>query len=170
MTQVTFKGSPVSLVGNLPSPGDKAPACSLVANDLSVKTLADFPARALIVASVPSLDTSVCDLEARRFNQEASAFPDTFVLVISRDLPFAQKRWCGAAGVLRVVTLSDFRGFFGKAFGVEIADGPLAGLLARAVWILDSTGTIRYTQLVPEITHEPDYASVLTALRSLLQK
>lgn len=165
--KVSLKGNPVTLVGEMPSIGQMAPDCDLVGNDLAPVKLSSFKGKICILAAVPSLDTPVCDAEGRRFNQEAAALgPDVRIIAISADLPFAQKRWCGTAGVERVLTLSDHRETaFGRAFGVLIKE---LRLLARAVFILDREGVVRYSQLVPEVTEEPDYQAVLTALRPLL--
>jgi thioredoxin-dependent peroxiredoxin len=166
--QVLFKGNPVKLVGDPPTAGQQAPAFQAVAQDLSVKLLSQYAGKTLIISAVPSLDTGVCDMETRRFNTEAGKLGDAVtVLTLSRDLPFAQKRWCGAAGVKTVVTLSDFRDrSFGKAWGVEIAEGPLAGLLARAVWVVDKAGKVRYAELVKEVTTEPNYEAAIAAAKA----
>ena len=163
---VTMKGNPITLIGPELKVGDKAPDFIAVDNDLSKVSLESFRGKVCIISSVPSLDTPVCDMETRRFNSEASRLGgDVVVLTISMDLPFAQKRWCGAAGVDRVVTLSDHRdGSFGKAYGVLIKD---LRLLARAVFVLDKGGTIRYLELVKEIASEPDYEAVLAAVAKL---
>jgi len=164
---VTMHGNPLSLSGTAVGAGDRMPDVALVGNDLAPVALASFKGKVLILSAVPSLDTPVCALETRRFNQEAAALGDGVrVVTISMDLPFAQKRWCGAEGIDRVVTLSDHRdAAFGRAFGVLLGD---LRLLARCVWVVDREGVVRYVQLVPEITSEPDYAAVLKAARSLL--
>ena len=163
---VTMKGNPVTLVGNEIKSGDKAPNFSIVANDLSVVTLDNFKGKKLIISAVPSLDTGICDKETKRFNQEAPQLgQDTLILTISMDLPFAQKRWCGAANVANVKTFSDHReASFGKAYGVLIKE---LHLLARAIFVIDSTGIVRYVQLVKEITTEPDYDAVLDAVKKI---
>jgi thioredoxin-dependent peroxiredoxin len=158
---ITMKGSPLTLIGPEIKAGDKAPDTVLVANDLSEVKLSSFKGKKIILSVVPSLDTPVCDLETRRFNQEASKLPDVVVLTVSRDLPFAQKRWCGAAGVEAVKTLSDYKGNFGETYGVLIRG---LGLLARCIFVIDETGKVTYTQLVKEVTHEPDYEDVLKAV------
>lgn len=165
---ITFKGSPATLLGEGVTVGQPAPDGTLVAVDLSEKKLSDYKGKTVILSVVPSLDTGVCDKQTRRFNEEASALgDDVVVLTVSRDLPFAQKRWCGAAGVERVETLSDFRdGSFGDAFGLVMADCPLAGLLARAVYVIDEAGIIRYEQIVPEIAQEPDYTPALDVAKA----
>ncbi len=164
---VTMKGNPLTLVGTELKVGDQAPAFVALDNDLSPVSLDSFRGKVCIISSVPSLDTPVCDMETRRFNNEAGGLgDDVVILTISMDLPFAQKRWCGAAGVDRVQTLSDHRdASFGKAYGVLIKE---LRLLARAVFVLDQQGIIRYLQLVKEIVEEPDYESVLSAVRELV--
>jgi thiol peroxidase len=158
---------PLTLVGDGLGVGDKAPDFNLLGNDLGTVTRSSFEGKVCLLVTVPSLDTPVCDVEARRFNQEASGLgPDVAVLVISMDLPFAQKRWCGAAGIDRVRTLSDHRdASFGAAYGVLIKE---LRLLARAVFVVDRKGIIRYQQLVGEIAREPDYEAALKAAEKLL--
>lgn len=164
---VTMRGNPLMLSGSLPKIGDKAPDFHVADNDLKAISLKDFAGSILILSSVPSLDTPVCDMETRRFNAEAAHLdPSIRILTISMDLPFAQKRWCGAAGVDQVITLSDHhQASFGLAYGVLI---PALRLLARAVFVLDKNHIIRHVQLVPEIAEEPDYASVLAAAKQLV--
>ena len=163
---VTMKGKPVTLTGTPVNVGQKAPDFEVVANDLSAVKLSSFAGKTCIIASVPSLDTSVCDIETRRFNEEAGKLGgDIVVLTISMDLPFAQKRWCGAAGIKNVQTLSDHRDVsFGSAYGVLIKE---LRLLARAVFVVDKAGVVRYVQIVPEIATEPDYNAVLKAVKEL---
>lgn len=163
---VTMKGNPLELAGPLPGEGDDAPEATLVGNDLSEVKLSDLFGKTLIIASVPSLDTSVCSLETKRFNEEAAKLGDDVrVVVVSMDLPFAQKRWCGAEGVENVTTLSDHRdSSFGEAWGV-LMPGPR--LLARAVCVVDADGKVRYRQLVGEVTEEPDYDDVLRAVEQI---
>ena len=163
---VTFQGSPLTLIGDALEVGDAAPDVTVLGNDLSEVALASFRGKAVVIASVPSLDTPVCDLQTRRFNEEAAGLAgDVEVLTVSMDLPFAQARWCGAAGIRRVTTLSDHRdAAFGTACGVLIRE---LRLLARAVFVVDRDGVIRYIQVVPEITDEPDYAAALDAVREL---
>ena len=165
--KVTMKGNPLTLLGNEVNVGDVAPDFAVLSNDLSPVTLSSFRGKVCIVSSVPSLDTPVCDTETRRFNQEAGRLSsDVAVLVISMDLPFAQKRWCGAAGVTRVQTLSDHRdASFGTSYGVLIKE---LRLLARAVFVVDRNGIVQYVQLVKEITQEPDYDAVLAAVTRLM--
>jgi thiol peroxidase len=164
---VTMKGNPLTLVGSEVNIGDQAPDFVVVDNDLSPQSVEVCRGKVCIISSVPSLDTPVCDMETRRFNDEASTLgEDVVVLTISMDLPFAQKRWCGAAGVERVQTLSDHRqASFGRAYGVLIKE---LRLLARAVFVLDQQGTIRYRELVKEVGDEPDYEAVLAAVRELV--
>jgi len=161
---ITFKGNPVALAGRWPKVGDPAPDFTVLGNDLSAVKLSDFKGKTLVICSVPSLDTSVCDMEVRKFNERATSLgSDVAVLAVSMDLPFAQKRWCGAAGVKNVQTLSDHRAAsFGNAYGVLIED---LRLLARAVFVVDKKGQIRYIQIVKELSSEPDYEAALTALK-----
>ncbi len=163
---VTMKGKPITLLGPAVKVGQKAPDFEVVANDLSTVKFSSFAGKTCIIASVPSLDTSVCDMETRKFNEKAAGLgSDVVVLTISMDLPFAQKRWCGAAGIKNVQTLSDYReASFGRAYGVLIKD---LRLLARAVFVVDKKGIVRYMQIVPEIATEPDYDAVLKAVREL---
>ncbi|MBF0480802.1 MAG: thiol peroxidase [Desulfovibrionaceae bacterium] len=163
---VTIHGNPLTLLGPELKPGDKAPDFTLADNDLKPKTLADFAGKVLIISSVPSLDTPTCDLETRRFNKEAAGLgPDIKILTVSMDLPFAQKRWCGAAGVEAVATLSDYvSAGFGQAYGVLIKE---LHLLARAVFVVDRTGAIKYVEIVKEVATEPDYDAALKAARAL---
>ena len=166
MANVTLKGNPIHTNGELPAVGNAAPAFCLVGGDLAEVGLATFAGKRKVLNIVPSLDTPVCALQTRRFNQEAGALANTVVLVASADLPFAQKRFCAAEGLANVVTLSMLRDkSFASDYGVLITDGPLAGLCARAVLVLDEQDRVVYRQLVPEITEEPDYAAALAALR-----
>ncbi|HMM39212.1 MAG TPA: thiol peroxidase [Desulfovibrio sp.] len=164
---VTFKGMPLALAGNEIKAGDKAPDFSAAANDMSPVSLKDFAGKVLILCSVPSLDTPTCDLETRRFNQEAASLgADIQILTVSMDLPFAQARWCGAAGVTAVKTLSDHRlASFGQNYGVLIRDWRL---LARAVFVVGKDGVVAHAQIVSEIANEPDYAAALTAAKALV--
>lgn len=161
--RVTMRGNAVTLAGEVPKAGDKAPPFTAVANDLSTYTFA--PGSSVwIISSVPSVDTPVCSAQTRRFNEEAARLGDGVkVLTISMDLPFAQKRWCGAEGITNVQTVSDFRDrAFGRNYGMRIQEN---GLLARGVFVVGKDGRITYAQLVPEITQEPDYAPILAAAR-----
>jgi thioredoxin-dependent peroxiredoxin len=164
---VTMKGNPMDLVGNKVKVGDQVPKFHLVANDMSTVECETFSPKVCVILTVPSLDTPVCDIEVRRFNEEASKLsPDIAILAVSMDLPFAQKRWCGAAGISRVQTLSDYRdASLGLAFGVLIKD---LRLLARSVFVIDKTGKIRYIQIVKEVSEEPDYNAVLKAVKNLI--
>jgi len=167
-TQVTMKGKPLTLSGTAVDIGQKAPDFEVLDNDLKTVTLSSCAGKILIICSVPSLDTSVCDTETRKFNEEAAQLgSNVTVIVISMDLPFAQKRWCGAAGIQNVKTLSDHRdASFGKAYGVLIEE---LRLLARAIFIVDRQGIIRYKQVVPEITNEPDYDDCLNFVKQLIK-
>ncbi len=168
MAEIKLQGNPIHTAGSLPGIGKKAPDFRLTKNDLSDATLADFAGKKLILNIVPSLDTGVCAASARRFNQEATSLPGTVVLTISNDLPFAQGRFCEAEGIKNVVMLSQLRDrAFGQAYGAAIVDGPLAGLLSRAVVVVDTAGKVAYTEQVPEITQEPDYAKALAAVKTL---
>ena len=163
---ITMKGNPLTLIGKEPKVGDSAPEFEVRDNDLSPVKLSSYRGKICIISSVPSLDTPVCDMETRRFNQEADKLSeDIQILTISMDLPFAQKRWCGAAGIDKVVTLSDhFNASFGTAYGVLIKE---LRLLARCVFVVDREGIIRYIQMVKEITEEPDYDAIMNAVNNL---
>jgi len=164
---ITRRGNPLTLMGDELRVGDAAPEFIVLDNDLSPVTLSSFRGKVCIISSVPSLDTPVCDMETRRFNEEAGKLGDEVViLTVSMDLPFAQKRWCGLAGVDKVTTLSDHReAAFGKAYGVLIKE---LRLLARAVFVVDREGRIQYIQLVKELTEEPNYQAVLDAVKKLV--
>lgn len=165
MAQVTLKGNTVNTASELPAEGDALPDFRLVATDLSEKGPPDFEGKKLVLNIFPSIDTDVCAASVRRFNEAVSRRDDAAVLCISKDLPFAQGRFCGAEGLNNVTTLSAFRAHeFGKMYGVEMTDGPLAELLARAVVVADEQGRVVHSQLVPEITEEPDYDAALKAL------
>ena len=165
MASITLKGNPVSTVGSLPAAGSDAPAFSALKTDLSEWTLSDQVGKRVILNIFPSIDTGVCAASTRRFNKEASSLENTVVLCISVDLPFALGRFCGAEGLENVIPASVFRNpEFGTAYGVTIADGPLTGLLSRAVVVIDESGKVAYTEQVPEITQEPDYDAALAAL------
>jgi thiol peroxidase len=163
---ITLHGNPLSLSGTPVAVGGRLPFFTLVDNGLKPVTLADYAGKIKVLVTVPSLDTAVCDLEVRRFNQEAAAFSDKVaILVVSMDLPFAQARWCGAAGVKQVKTLSDYQtAAFGESYGLLIKG---LRLLARSVIVADAADTIRHLELVPELSQEPDYATALAAIRSL---
>lgn len=165
MADITLKGNPVSTVSELPAVGTAAPSFTLVKKDLSEANLADFDGKKVILNIFPSLDTPVCAASVRRFNLEASSLPDTVVLCISADLPFAHKRFCEVEGIENVVSLSVFRSpEFGTDYGVTMVDGPLRGILARAIVIIDGDAKVIYTEMVPEITQEPDYEAALKAM------
>jgi thiol peroxidase len=166
MTTVNLGGNPIKLAGEFPTVGSAAPAFSLVNGDLQDVTLATYAGKKKVLNIVPSLDTPVCATSTRKFNEDAGKLPNTVVLVISADLPFAAKRFCETEGLKNVVTLSTMRGReFMKAYGVEIADSPLAGVTARAVVVVDENDKVAYTELVPEIKQEPNYAAALAALK-----
>lgn len=161
---ITFKGNPMTLLGPEIKPGDKAPDFRVVDTALAPVTLADFRGKVKILSAVPSLDTPVCDTETRRFNQEAANLPgNVVILTVSLDLPFAQKRWCAAAGIDKVRTLSDYQDrSFASGYGVLIKE---LKLLSRSIFVVDGTDTVRYVQHVREVTQEPDYGAVLTAAK-----
>ena len=166
MASVTLKGTPVNTAGDLPKVGSKAPDFALVATDLTEASLSDLLGKRVVLNVFPSVDTSVCAASVKRFNEEASSLHNTAVLCVSMDLPFAQDRFCGAEGLGNVKTLSAFRNHsFGADYGLLLEDGPIAGLLTRAVLVIDESGVITYTELVPEITQEPDYTAALATLR-----
>jgi thiol peroxidase len=164
---VTLRGNPLTLIGPELKAGDKAPDFEVLTNDLQYFRLSSLRGKIAVISSVPSLDTPVCDTETREFNKHASELGDDVeILTISMDLPFAQKRWCGAAGVDRVTTLSDHRdSSFGKAYGILIKE---LRLLARVVFVLDRDGVIRYVQVVKEVGEEPDYHAVIDAVTALI--
>ncbi len=165
--EITFKGNPLTLIGPAIKVGDSAPDATLLSNDLSPVELSAYKGQICVISVVPSLDTPVCDMQTRKFNEEAGNLGDNVViLTASMDLPFAQSRWCGAAGVEKVVTLSDHRDAnFGEAFGVLIKE---LRLLARAVFVVDKGGTVQYIQVVKEVTEEPDYNAVIEAVKKLV--
>lgn len=166
MTTVTLRGNPVEVAGRLPQKGDAAPALTLTGADLADVGLDAFAGKRKVLNIVPSLDTPTCATSTRKFNAEAASLADTVVLVVSADLPFAAKRFCVAEGLENVVTLSSFRSpAFAKDWGVALASGPLAGLTARAVVVLDQNNTVTHAELVGEIGNEPDYAAALAALK-----
>jgi thiol peroxidase len=165
MARVTFKGNPINTNGSLPSVGSQAPAFTLVASDLSEKSLADYAGKKKVLTINPSYDTGVCQATARKFNESLSGRSDVVVLAISNDLPFAQKRFCEGEALSHVVPLSAFRSSFGEDYGLKLVDGPLRGLTARAVLVLNETNDVLVSQLVPEIASEPDYAAVSAALK-----
>jgi thioredoxin-dependent peroxiredoxin len=165
MAKITLKGNPINTVGELPAAGSKAPDFKLVKSDLSEVTLGELKGKNIVLNIFPSLDTAVCAASVRRFNEEAGKLDNTVVVCVSKDLPFAHGRFCSAEGIENVVTASDFRdGSFGSAYGVAIADGPLAGLHSRAVVVVDANGNVKYSEQVPEIVQEPDYEAALKAV------
>jgi thiol peroxidase len=166
MAKVTLGGNPVHTSGDLPAKGSHAPDFKLTKTDLADVSLKDFSGKKVILNIFPSVDTGVCAASVRRFNEEAAKMKETVVLCVSKDLPFAHARFCGAEGIENVVSLSDMRGSeFGKAYGVLMTDGPLAGVYARSIVALDGSGKVVYTQLVPEIKEEPNYEAALAAVK-----
>jgi thiol peroxidase len=165
MAKITLKGNPIETVGSLPAVGSTAPGFNLVKTDLSEAALHDFAGKTIVLNIFPSIDTGVCAASSRRFNSEASKLVNTVVLCVSADLPFAHNRFCEAEGLKDVIPVSVFRApEFGKAYGQTIATGPLAGLLARAVVVIDDSGKVKYTEQVPEIGQEPNYEAALLAV------
>lgn len=166
MATITLKGNPIHTIGELPPVGSACPDFRLVAGDLSEATLATYAGKRKILNIVPSLDTGICQMSARRFNTEAGKLADTVIINISADLPFAQKRFCDSEKLAHISNLSSFRSpQFGHAFGVAITDGPLSGLLSRAVLVLGRDNKVVYAQQVPEIAQEPDYEAALKAVQ-----
>lgn len=163
MAQITLKGNPINTVGELPAVGSTAPAFTLTGTDLGTVGSDQFSGKPLLLNIFPSVDTPVCATSVRTFNERAAA-GGVAVLNVSNDLPFAQKRFCGAEGIENVTTGSGFRDSFGADYGITIADGPMAGLLGRAIVVINADGTVAYTELVPEIAQEPDYDAALAAL------
>jgi thioredoxin-dependent peroxiredoxin len=164
MAQTALGGTPVNTSGDLPSVGAQAPAFTLTKGDLSNLTPADLSGQRVVLNIFPSVDTPTCAASVRKFNELAGSLDNTSVVCVSADLPFAQGRFCGAEGLDKVQTASSFRSDFGAAYGVSLADGKLSGLLARAVVVLDTDGTVLHSQLVPEIANEPDYDAAIAAL------
>ena len=164
MAEITLRGNPVHTVGELPATGDQAPPFSLTGTNLGTVTSADFAGKSVVLNIFPSIDTQTCATSVRTFNKRAAKQEGVTVLCVSNDLPFAQSRFCGAEGIENVACASAFRSSFGSDFGVTISDGPLAGLLARSVVVIDVDGDVAYTELVPEIADEPDYDAALAAV------
>jgi thiol peroxidase len=165
MTTVTLKGNPIHTSGQLPAVGQPAPDFTLTGVDLKELSRADFAGRWVVLNIFPSIDTPTCAASVRRFNEEAAGLTGTAVLCISADLPFAAKRFCGAEGIEKVSTLSSFRHpEFAERYGVKLVDGPLAGLMARAIVVIDAAGVVRHTELVSEIAQEPNYQAALAAM------
>ena len=163
MAKITLKGNPINTVGDLPAVGSKAPAFAVVDTTLATYSTESAAGKKIVLNIFPSIDTPTCATSVRKFNAEAAKIPGAVVVCVSQDLPFAFKRFCGAEGITGLVSGSAFRSTFGKDFGVTIVDGPLTGLLARAVVVIDAAGVVRHTELVPEIASEPDYAKALAA-------
>ena len=164
-TAVTLGGKTIHTAGKLPAVGTQVKPFTLTAVDLSEKTLSDFKGKYVIMNIFPSVNTGVCSKSVRKFNEDAAGLSNTTVLCISKDLPFAQKQFCGAEGIDHVVMLSDFRTDFGNSYGVQITDGPMRGLLSRAVIVVNPEGKIVYEEQVPEIGHEPNYAAAIAAVK-----
>jgi thiol peroxidase len=165
MATVTLKGNEIHTLGNLPAIGSSAPDFNLTMTDLSTSSLSEYEGRRLVLNIFPSIDTGTCAASVRQFNQEAAELENTIVLCISKDLPFAQNRFCGAEGIENVVMLSDYKdGKFGKSYQVEFTDGPLQGLLSRSVIVVNGNGSVIYTEQVPETVEEPNYKAALEAL------
>lgn len=166
MAKITLGGNPVNTVSDLPSKGQKAPDFTLVKTDMSEVSLADYKGKNIILNIFPSVDTGVCATSVREFNKSAASLENTVVLCVSKDLPFAQARFCGAEGIENAIPVSNFRSdSFGKDYGVELVDGGFRGLNARAVVIVNPAGEVVYTQLVPEIGNEPDYEKALAVVK-----
>ena len=164
MATIAFKGNPIQTSGNLPEVGSQAPDFKLVKNDLSEASLADYAGKKKVLNVFPSLDTGICAISVRKFNEKAAGLENTVVLCISADLPFAQNRFCGAEGISNVETLSSFRSSFSDNYGLKMIEGPLKGLCSRAMVVLDESNKVLYTEQVPEIAQEPDYDKALGAL------
>ena len=165
MAKITLRGNPVNTSGNLPAKGTKAPGFTLVKSDLGTLSLSDLAGKTLILSISPSLDTSVCATSARKFNEMAAGKSNTVVLAITKDLPFAAGRFCSTEGISNVIPLSGFRNSsFGKDYGVEMVDGPMAGLYSRSIVVIDNAGVVKYTEQVPETTQEPDYDAAMAAI------
>jgi len=164
MAEITLRGNPIHTVGDLPAVGSAAPAFELVGDGLAPVDSADHAGTTMVLNIFPSLDTAVCAMSVRTFNERAASLDGAVVLCISADLPFAQSRFCGAEGIENVITGSTFRSSFGDDYGVRLADGPLAGVMSRAVVVVGPDGTVTYTEQVPEIGQEPDYDAALAAI------
>lgn len=166
MAKIALKGNEVNTSGDLPEVGSQAPDFKLVNTDLTEVSLADFKGQRVILNIYPSVDTGICAMSTTRFNKEADELENTKIICVSNDLPFAFSRYCSAEGIDNLATLSNFRdgGAFAKAYGVEMIDGPLKGLCARAIVVVDEKGKVSYTEMVPEITIEPDYKNAMAAL------
>lgn len=166
MAKLNLKGNPINTIGELPAVGSQAPDFDLVKNDLSDIKLTDFTGKKVVLNIFPSLDTAVCAASVRRFNVEAAKMDNTVVVCVSKDLPFAHTRFCTTEGITNVISASEFRSNnFGKSYGVMLIDGPLRGLMARSVVVLDEAGKVIHTELVPDIVQEPDYESAINSLK-----
>ena len=166
MAKITLKGNQIKTIGKLPKVGKKAPKFKLVNTDLSTARLKDFKGKKILLNIVPSVDTGICAASLRKFNETAANMENTVVLTVSKDLPFAHSRFCAAEGIDNAITLSDFaKGKFGKRYGATIKNGPMKGLLSRAVVVVDEKGLVTYSEQVPEIAQEPDYDAALAALK-----
>lgn len=166
MAKLNLKGNPINTIGELPAVGSQAPDFDLVKNDLSDIKLTDFKGKKVVLNIFPSLDTAVCAASVRRFNVEAAKMDNTVVVCVSKDLPFAHTRFCTSEGITNVISASEFRSNnFGKSYGVMLIDGPLRGLMARSVVVLDEAGKVIHTELVPDIVQEPDYESAINSLK-----
>jgi len=167
MKEIKLKGAPIHIPGNIPAKGGNAPDFVLTKTDMSDVSLKDFKGRKIVLNIFPSIDTGVCAMSVRKFNMEAAKLDNTVVLCVSMDLPFAHARFCSAEGIKDVISVSDLRKKdFGKKYGIEIVDGPIAGLLARTVIVIDENGKVKHVELVPEIAQEPDYAAAIAALKN----
>jgi len=166
MAEITLGGNPIHTNGELPQTGNKAPDFKLTAHDLSDKSLSDYAGKRVVLNIFPSIDTEVCASSVRKFNEKAAGLENTAVLNISKDLPFAHKRFCAAEGIENAETLAEYRDHqFSESYGVQIIDGPFAGLMSRAVVVLNENGEVAYTEQVPEIGQEPNYEEALAALK-----
>ncbi len=170
MNSTKLKGNPVNLAGSVPAKGDAAPNFTYVCEDLSEKSLKDHGSKVKVVIAVPSLDTGICQIETRTFNEKLAGHDGVVGIVVSKDLPFAMKRFCAAEGIENVEIASDFRGNFASNYNTLMVDGPLKGLSARVVFVLDASNTVQYVEVVDDITHEPDYSAVLEAVQGLAAK
>ena len=169
MTKVNFNGQPVQISGNIPAKGEKAEDFSFVKEDLSDANLSDFKGKIKVIMALPSLDTGICQKEARAFNQKLSGMEGVVGIIVSKDLPMAMKRFCSAEGISNVITASDFRyNDFSSQYNVDMTEGPLKGLMARVVWVLDKENNITYTEIVDDITHEPNYENAINAVQELI--
>lgn len=168
-TKVSFNGNTVQLSGDVPKNGEKAEDFSFVKEDLSDANLSDYKDKVKVVMALPSLDTGICQKEARAFNEKLANMDNVVGIIVSKDLPMAMKRFCAAEGIENIVTASDFRySDFSSQYNVDMTEGPLKGLMARIVWVLDADNNITYTEIVDDITHEPNYENAINAVKSLI--